>query len=178
MSTRAILYNAIAAHLQGIKCPQGQSIIKHINLWNRQFDGDRSTAFGYPAVFIEFAKINWQSSGLHKQMGDLQLVLHIANTTKTTAEFGTNFTERYLAHLELIDILHKRLTGFNSSLLPNSTLQFSSLSRTDSIHDHYHGDIILHQEHYKCTLSTTTAYRYTQQHKADYIVDNELILQL
>lgn len=173
---RSLFYKAIAERLLSINDEQGNSIIKAVDLWNRQFDGDRSTPTNFPAVYLEFKPISWQTTGQHKQAALLEFTLHIANTTKAQAEYNRQFTDRFLGHLELIDTIHYWLTGFNSNNLEN--IHFGSITRTGSRHDHYHGDILVHQEMFACNIKDESAMRNYQKTAAGLVIDDELILDL
>ena len=178
MNLRTKFYLALGKRLEQIIDNEGHKIIKHIDLWNNQFDGDQVQPTSFPAVYLEFKPISWQTTGKHKQQSQLQFTLHIANTTKARGELNQLFTDRFLAHLELIDIIHKWITGFNSSLDPDHEDFFGSISRIASTHDHYHDDILVHQEHFVCNVKDTTAMTDYTKTTAGLVVDTELILSL
>lgn len=178
MNVRTKLYKAIGKRLELITDEAGTKIIKHIDLWNNQFDADQAQPTTFPAVYLQFMPISWQTTGRHKQMATVNFTLHIANTTKTRSEFNQQFTDRFLAHLELLDIIHKWITGFNSSLDPDHEDFFGSMSRTASTHDHFHGDILVHQESFICNVKDTSAMIEQIKTSATLVIEDELILSL
>ena len=178
MNLRAQFYKALGKRLELITDDAGNAIIKHFDLWNNQFDADQAQPTTFPAVYLQFQPISWQTTGKHKQIGKLNFILHIANTTKARSEFEQQFTDRFLAHLELIDLIHKWITGFNSSLDPDHDDFFGSITRTASTHDHFHGDILTHQEHYTSMVEDTSAMKNYTKTAAVLVVDDALILSL
>ena len=157
MNVRAEFYTAIATRLLNItEGANDTPVIKHIDFWNHQYEGDYKEVFKHPAVFLQLKQINWRSTGKHKQLGDMTFDLHIATSTKAKSAFDRMFTNRWLAHLELIDTINYWLAGWQ-------TEGFSSLQRIGSHHDDLYGDIIKHIETYRCTVVDTAAMRsYTK----------------
>ncbi len=156
MNIRAEFYNAIAERLLNISDQSISTIIKHVDFWNNQYEGDYKEVFSHPAVFIHIKDIAWHSTGKHRQLGQMEFDLHFATTTKAKSAFARQYTNHFLAHLEMIDVIHAWLAGWQHD-------SFSSLTRIRSHHDTLYGDIIKHIETYRCTVVDTAAMRsYTK----------------
>jgi len=163
MNVLGEFYKLLAAKLLNIENQDGESIIKHIDFWNQQFNEDWKTPFNFPAVFLEYKTIPFQSTGQHRQLAQLQFDLHVASTTKAKSQYDQQFTDRWLAHLQLIDLIQYWLTGFNGSF-------FGSISRTAITPDHFYGDIINHVMSFKCTLTDTAAMRSFTKVEGDKLI--------
>ncbi|MDP2723189.1 MAG: hypothetical protein Q8O72_10555 [Bacteroidales bacterium] len=163
MNVLGNFYTLLAARLLNIKNEEGVSIIQHIDFWNQQFNEDWKSPFGFPAVFLEYKTIPWQTVGRHKQLAELQFDLHIASTTKAKSQFNSQFTTRWLEHLQLIDAIHYWLSGFNGTF-------FGSISRTGLTPDHFYGDIINHVMSFRCTMADTSAMRVYTRVEGDILV--------
>ena len=157
MNIRAQFYNAIAERLFNIVSETDeQPIIKNFDFWNNQYEPDYKEVFNHPAVFLDIKDIPWKTTGKQRQIGDMEFDLHIASTTKAKSAFNRQFTNRWLQHLELIDLIDFWLTGWNSGT-------FGSITRIRSHHDNLYGDIVKHIETYRCTVMDVAATReYTK----------------
>ena len=148
-------YKQLAEKLQGIVDQNNKSVIKHIDLWNQQYNDDYKEVFEHPAVFLEFKSVPMQSTGRHKQTGVMHFDLHIASTTKAKSGYNSQFTDRFLQHLELLDAINYWLTGWRGDF-------FSSISRTGIAPDHFYGDVIKHIVSYRCFVADDSAmHNYT-----------------
>jgi len=157
MNIRADFYNRIAERLTSIVDESDAPVIKHFDFWNNQYNDDFREVFAHPAVFLHIKEMSWQSTGKHRQLGQMEFDLHIASSTKAKSAFDRQFTNRWLAHLEMIDTIHYWLAGWQAG-------PFGSLQRIRSQHDDLYGDIIKHVETYRCTAVDVAAMRtYTRQ---------------
>jgi hypothetical protein len=163
MNIRAQFYKLLAQKLLNIINEQDQSIIKHVDFWNQQYNEDWKIPFNHPAVFLEIKSIPWQTTGKHKQLGEMQFDLHIASSTKAKSSYNNQFTDRFLEHLELIDLIHYWITGYNGDF-------FGSISRIASTHDSFYDDIIKHIESYKCTVQDVSAMRECTKVEGDKLI--------
>ena len=163
MNIRAQFYKLLSDKLLLIKNVSNESIIKHIDFWNGQYNEDWKEPFNHPAVFLEMKTIPWQTTGRHKQIGEMQFDLHIASSTKAKSSYNNQFTDRFLEHLELIDLIHFWITTFNGDF-------FGSISRIGSTHDTFYSDIVKHIESYKCTVVDVSAMREFTKVEGDKLV--------
>jgi hypothetical protein len=149
-------YTDLANRLFNIVDENGKTIIQHIDLWNQQYNDDYKEVFGHPAVFLEYKSLPMQSTGRRNQLGHLAFDLHIASATKAKSSMGSQFTDRFLAHLELMDLINYWLTGWNGSY-------FGSIGRLGITPDHFYGDVIKHVVSYRCTIHDVSAvHQYTK----------------
>ncbi|MFK5855390.1 MAG: hypothetical protein QM503_04605 [Bacteroidota bacterium] len=165
MNALGDFYKQLATRLLNIKDAEDKSIIKHIDFWNEQYNGDWKEVFNHPAVFLEFKSIPWQSTGRHKQLGQMYFDLHIASSTKAKSSYKGQFTDLFLEHLQLNDLIHYWLTGWNGDF-------FGSVSRTNFATDHIYGDIIKHVQSFKCTITDKVAMRSFTRVEGDKLVVN------
>jgi hypothetical protein len=82
---------------------------------------------------------------------------------KAKSSYEGQFSDRFLEHLDLLDLIHFWLTGWNGE-------NFGSLSRISSQQDHFHSDIIKHVETYKCIVQDGTAMREFTKVEGDILV--------
>ncbi len=143
-------YTTLAARLLNIQDANSVSIIKHIDLWNQQYNDDFKEVFGHPAVFLEYKSIPFKTIGRHQQLATMQFDLHVASSTKAKSSYEAQFTDRFLQHLDLLDLINFWLTGWHGDF-------FGSLSRTAITHDHFYGDVIKHIISYQCTVNDVSA---------------------
>jgi len=152
MSVRANFYKAIAGKLNMIVDVNNKPVIKTIDMWNNQWANmGTESPLAFPAVFIEFKTMNWKTiGGKHVQHADVAIALHVGSKVLTKSRYNDAQMNLALQHLELIDIIHKWITGFSGT-------NFNSFVRISSDHDSDHDEIIAHVETYKCVLEDSTA---------------------
>lgn len=150
MNVRGTFYKELSAKLLAIVDNLDKPIIKHIDLWNDQLNDDWDEPFETPAIFLEFAPIPWKSVGGHRQMADTSINLHLVNDVRHQSKSGSKFIDKALLHLDIIDVVNHWITGWRGSCN-------GSLSRTNSIQDHYYGKLIRHTETYKVRFEDTAA---------------------
>jgi len=165
MNALGDFYKLLAARLLNIKDENDTSIIKHIDFWNQQFNEDWKAPFNFPAVFLEFKTIPFQSTGKHRQLGQMYFDLHIASSTKAKSQYSQQFTDRFLSHLQLNDLIHYWLAGWSGEF-------FGSVSRTNFAHDHYYSDVVEHIQSFKCTITDTTAIKSYTKVEGDLLIVN------
>lgn len=130
MTVREELYNAI------VDCLCGISEIKHIDLWNHNVEFiEQETAWARPAVFIEFAPIQW-SPVVHglEYRGAVTVKLHVV--TDWTAE----------SNIEQFRLLHK----IHRALADMEGETFGECDLTASATNHNHEEIVENIETYTC----------------------------
>lgn len=163
MNVLSEFYQELGDRLQSIVDNSEQPIIKHIDMWNQQHNSDWKEPFHFPAVFLEFKTIPWQTTGKHKQLGTLQFDLHISSTTKAKSSMKSHNIDTWLEHLELLDIIHYWITAWHGDF-------FSSVNRIGTTPDHYYGDVISHIQSYRCTIVDESAMRSFTKLEGDKLV--------
>lgn len=138
--------------------------VKHFDLWNEQTGEDWSKLFQVPAVFLEFNPIAWTTVGDKVQRAQITFNLHIVSEVNSQTAFKSNsdIRDKNLGHLDLLDELHFHLSRFRKEY-------FSTLSRVNSLHDHYHDKLTKHIETYACTFETTSAQRKLAKKEGDLL---------
>lgn len=136
-----------------IKDSNNNQIIKYFDLWNRQLDflAEDSPA-DYPAVYIEFLPIEWQTLGEGVQDADFEFRLHIA-----TRWFGQTYSiapqEIASEQLDYLDIPNKIFKVLQGSCITNT----NNIIRTNTEFDHNHENYIETVETYRCHIIDTQA---------------------
>lgn len=128
---RKELYKAIIESLSAI------DEIKHIDLWNRNVEFiEEDSAFEMPAVFIEFAPINWQRLSGRDRIwkGSGNVNLHIVSEWHGSAAAGSEELETNLAALDLADKIHDALEGMSGT-------QYRDMALVQTQTNHNHEDI-------------------------------------
>lgn len=130
MTVREEIYNAIKRHLSDIPA------IKHIDLWNHNVEFiEQETAWERPAVFIEFATIQWNPivHGLEYR-GAVTVNLHVV--TDWTAESNVE-------QFQLLHRIHRILANMEGGT-------FGEFDLAASATNHNHEEIVENIETYTC----------------------------
>ena len=159
------LYLALEQKLLAVndERPRPQPVFKHCDLWNRQVEFlEEETPFQTPAVFVEFADIQWRTDGQHIQDADLTVLFHIvtpwyANTASNIQNADVRATA--LSYLDIPTVLFRQLHGQHGTIADDSDPQhpvllgnFNALTRTASKVNHDHERFVDSVETYQCHL--------------------------
>ena len=140
------LIKAMAGAIREIKGENGESRIKHIDLWNRQVEFlDQEVPFPRPAVFFEFGEILWDGLNCGRGVvyrGKCPVILHIV--TDWSGQVGLD--EKQLEDLELPDIIASALEGLKGE-------GFDSFQRYSSIPNHDHEEVVETVERFTVNIS-------------------------
>lgn len=133
---RKQLYLAVIERLKTITDALNQPIIEHFDLWNNNVEFiEQETAFNFPAVFIEFAPINWKNLSMQAQEADVIIRLHIVTRWENISADGSASQEQALELFDLLDNIKKALTGLQG-------VGFSGFKRIASDTNHNHEEIV------------------------------------
>jgi hypothetical protein len=148
---RKQLYLDIKNQLKTVKNEAGEQLFKHFDLWNRQVEFiEQETPFECPAIFVEFAPMNWRTLGNRVQECELTINLHIVTEWYAgTADYSPT-EEQALRFLDIIDSVAAVLQGF-------ATEYMNCFMRTQSITNHDHERYVDNVETYKCNLRDASA---------------------
>ena len=145
---RKELYNALCKELKEV----GGGAIKHIDLWNHNVEYiEQEENWARPAVFVEFAPIQWQPTvnGV-RYVAEPLVRLHIVTDWAGAASDGSPFKEEALKVFDLTDEIHRRLAGLEGET-------FRAFDLVESTTNHNHEEIVETIETYRCV-----AYRYLE----------------
>lgn len=143
---RKEIYLAIIERLKTIVDGAGTAKIKHYDLWNMNVEYiDQETVWDMPAVFVEFAPIQWKEAGNGCQQATVTIALHIATPYEGAAADGSIAQSDALGYFELLDDIHKALYGLKGS-------GFNALKRVSSQTNHNHEEIIESIETFSCMV--------------------------
>lgn len=148
---RKQLYLDIKNKIKAIKDDNDLQLIKHFDIWNQQVDFlEAETPFQYPAVFIEFEPIQWQTLGNRMQQAELVVKIHIViRWLAQTADYSPTESDA----LDYLDIPDKIFVALQST----ATTASNGFMRTISIINHNHADILDSIEVYKTLITNTLA---------------------
>ena len=133
---RKQLYLAVIERLKTITNYLNQPIIEYYDLWNHNVEFiEQETAFNFPAVFIEFAPINWKNLSMQVQESDVVIKLHVVTRWENISADGSNSQEQALELFDLLDSIKKALTGLQGN-------GFSAFKRIASDTNHDHEEIV------------------------------------
>lgn len=130
--SKKIAYSEIKAKLEEI------TTLKTVRLWNNQVDNDnKEIAFDYPAVFVEFPAIEWESRSYGNQIGVVDVTLYICQK---------EFRKENINFFDLIDEVYLKIQGFSSEVIS------SEMQRTNEEQDTEHGNIIIWKQTYSMQI--------------------------
>lgn len=139
---RKQIYLAITERLKNLKDVNDNQVIKHFDLWNLNVEFiEQETPFNMPAVFIEFAAIDWKTLSGGIQQADITVMLHVITRWHGTAADGASTREDALAYFDLLDQINKAMFGLKGE-------GFSAFKRVKSFTNHNHEEIIESIESY------------------------------
>jgi hypothetical protein len=150
---RKKLYLDIKERLKEINNKEGEQLLKHFDLWNRQVEFiEQETPFACPALFVEFSPMSWSTLGYRVQEAVLTVRLHIVTEWYAgTADYSPTEGQA-LEFLDIIDLVVASLQGF-------ATEYTNTWMRTRSITNHDHERYVDNIEEYECCLRDVSAIR-------------------
>lgn len=110
--------------------------IRHFDLWNQnvQFMELEQPSF-FPLCFIEFMPIRWEQLSGGVRMANFTIRLHVVNQWLYPTQADSDFQNKGLEYLDLLDMINKALHQFSGD-------GFGSFSCLNSITNHNHEGII------------------------------------
>ncbi len=159
---RNVLRKAIFAQLKKIAIDENGYIIienpdelnpaiKHFDLWNNQLETiEDECPFNLPAVFIEFAPIQWRHNLQGVREAEVTVNLHILVRELAPTKDGGQYEDQAFAFLDLPNAVNKALHSLTDT-------GFDALTSKQSITDHYFSEIMHLQESYNCHVTDTSA---------------------
>ncbi|MDK2909661.1 MAG: hypothetical protein PWR20_1228 [Bacteroidales bacterium] len=149
------LYRALADFLLDIKDSNNEPLIRHVALWNRQVDFlETEGTFATPAVFVQFLPMQWHQLSQGVEEAQLQLVLHLACTTKASAKSTDQFKDAALQRFYLLANLHKSFVSFTRS---GPSWMAGNPERLSLDIDHDHGELTDDRMTYRLPVADATA---------------------
>ena len=129
-------YNSLKTQIETV------SAVKTVRLFNNQFNKDsEENAWAYPAVFIEFLDINWETTQLANQQGSLTIRLHQGFESYATED---------LAILDTLQLINAAVHGYQGA-------SFTALQRTNEEQDTDHNQVIIWRTDYITDLVDCSA---------------------
>ena len=158
------LYLAIAAKLTLIVDQDDKSVLRHIELFNNQWQHiSESKPLSYPCCLIEFTDIPFEQIGGKTQQANTLIRLHVGSHRLQDNKYGATGHEYTLKHLDLVDTVNSWMSGFNGT-------GFNSFTRVGLSTDHDHDSTIIHVLTYRTRVTDSVAPKATVNIKGDKLV--------
>lgn len=171
---RAVIYNTIKEALQSLQ-QDGEAVIKHIDLFNRQVEyAEEEQPFLTPAVFIEFAAIDWNKQLHGVRDATVTVRLHVVTDNRVGK------WQDVVPRLYLCDDINRCLHGLHAVIqgvgvesiegnfsvssntetrqLDRSCSVMNDLTLFRSTTDHDFGELADNVEEYQCLVTDASAY--------------------
>lgn len=129
----------------GLDYPEGcESAIRHIDLWNHNVEFiEQEESWERPAVFVEFAGIDWRTYAPGSAYRTEGLVrLHVVTDWGGSVRAGSLLQEEGLELFNLLDAIHLSLVGLEGR-------SFHSLDLVRSETNHNHEELVESIEVYR-----------------------------
>ncbi|MBR3565325.1 MAG: hypothetical protein IKN91_03220 [Paludibacteraceae bacterium] len=153
---RALIYSVIETALENLT-EDNERLIKHIDLFNEQvLHSEEEQPFLTPAVFVEFAAIDWQKQLHGVREAVVTVRLHVVTDTRVGKWADV------VPRLCLCDDINRALHGLSFAApqeVPtrrNSVMNDLTLLR--SITDHDFDELADNIEEYQCMVTDASAY--------------------
>ncbi len=149
---RQHIYAAIKNALQNIQDENNKPVIKHISVWNNQLQhAIEEQPFYTPAVFIEFAPIQWQHLSHGAREAAIQTTLHVV----TDSRVGK--WEDAIAIFDLLDTINRSLHGLHVSTENGSHIDALTLISSNTDHDF--DELQDNTETFECHVTDASAFK-------------------
>ena len=138
---RKELYTMLCEKLKTV----GNGAIKYIDLWNHNVEFiELEEPFERPAVFVEFAPIQWNAiqNGVEYRAEPI-VNLHVVTDWVGSAAADSEFREKSLEVFDLLEDIHQTLTCMEGET-------FMAFDLVQSQTNHNHEDILENIESYQC----------------------------
>lgn len=127
----------------------GGGAIKHIDLWNHNVEFiEQEEQWDRPAVFIEFQPIQWRQVKTGSSISytsRCRLSLHVVTDWHGSSSADSEFREKSLSYLDLLEDIHASLRGLSGQ-------SFNGLDLVESLTNHNHDELLESIEIYECVL--------------------------
>ena len=127
----------------------GGGAIKHIDLWNHNVEFiEQEEQWDRPAVFVEFQPIRWRQVKTGSSISytsRCRLSLHVVTDWHGSSSADSEFREKSLSYLNLLDDIHASLRGLSGQ-------SFNGLDLVESLTNHNHDELLESIEIYECVL--------------------------
>lgn len=163
-SVRTRLYEDLARRLLD------SGLIKFVDLYNNQWVHlNEEKVIKYPCVLVEFEQIQWQQLGRHCQRASVLLNLYVGVKASGRTSAMERTPRPATEYLELLDDIHL--------LLRDLQLGYAgTFTRTQSLTDHDHDDIIVCVEQYRVNVIDTSVSPPTARVPVSVEIRNKTIL--
>lgn len=136
------LYNAIKTHLESIVDTNNVPVLKLVGMWNNQWEyEEKGSPLRFPCVYVEFLSLPWVQLGKFVQQSSAIIRLHVGSES---------MDPQSTVHLELLDIITKRMAGFQGT-------NFGTFTRQALEVDHNHDKLITHVFTFRTRITDLSA---------------------
>lgn len=125
--------------------------VRHISLWNENTTQlEAQNGFATPAVFVEFAPIQWAQLAQRAKGARVRVNLHIVTQTLADPADGSTFQDDALAALDTIDTIVSTVHGLSGE-------GFGKFLHVETVPDHNHEQLQHDVEGFVCEVTDTSA---------------------
>jgi hypothetical protein len=143
---RKVIYLAI---IEAIK--DADTDVRHISLWNENtVELEAQNGFACPAVFVEFAPIQWQQRTGRVKAAQLRVNLHIVTETLADPADGSTFQSAALDTFDVIGDIVATIQGLSGE-------GFNKFQHVETVPDHNHEQLQRDVEGFVCEVTDTGA---------------------
>lgn len=143
---RKALYLAIIERLKAAELG-----IQHISLWNGNIDElSKEQGYCFPAIFIEFERIQWQQEQQRVRTAQVRIRLHVVTETLGSPADGSRYQQQGLEHLDLLERINTTMQGLSGD-------GFGSFLLVESIPDTDHQSILHNEECFVTQVRDTSS---------------------
>jgi len=127
--------------------------VLHISLWNENTVAlEEQNGFATPAVFVEFAPIQWEQRAQRVKAARARINLHIVTETLADPSDGSKFQAQALETFDTIDDIVATVQGLSGE-------GFNKFLHVESVPDHNHEQLQHDIEGFVFELTDTGAVR-------------------
>jgi hypothetical protein len=146
---RKFLYKSIVEKLQGITDGEGQSLIRHFDIWNNNLSYIQDNEpFLCPAVFLEFGRIEWRHQGRGVREAAVEIILHVITQRNAPTSHEQDYEDLSLSFFDLLTGINRRLHGHSS--FASEYFGHDALTAVWSVTDHDFDELRHDQEAFVC----------------------------
>lgn len=139
--------------------------IKHFDLWNQNLEYlDEEQPFNTPAVFIEFAPINWRHQGQGVRDASVMVKLHVVTRRNMPTRSASPYAGEALGFFALVDAINLCLHGHKGQ-------QFGAFTGEQSETDHDFDELMHSTETYVTLVTDTSAHRPPPRTAAAIVIE-------
>ncbi len=151
---RKFIYKSLSDRLRTITNTNGEPIIKSIDILNNNLQNlNLGQTFELPAVFIEFAPLEWQHQGRGVRDTVATIRLHVLQQTNAPSLDGRGYTDHFLSRFDLLTAINIALHGYSDT---SDYFGYGALTSRLSTTNNDYGEVTADIEEYQCRCNDSS----------------------